>query len=352
MGKHFVLSFILLCSSLLFAIGIGEVILRLLGYRGWPGTTVTNIYWVEDQVLNWRTIPNSAVEEDGILYAYNSSGFRDIEHELIKARDVQRIVVLGDSVSEGLGVPWPRTFAAMLQAELGDRFEVINIAARALNTPQEIHLLEQEGIKYKPDLILVNFVLNDCDFYSEFKSSDEAAKLNESKIVMLGLRINPQLKRLLKSSALVFFVHQRVKEVQARIFGMEEADYYTKLWANEDNRRRVLQGFDRLAWLKTKEMFRVVVMIWPFITAYDGYKFSYVHDWIKQEVRKRGLESVDLLPDFSKVDHRKLQVYPDDNIHTNPVGYSLAVSAFRKWYLKDGQGSIGCPCVEVDAETA
>lgn len=94
-----------------------------------------------------------------VVYRYNRAGFRDVEHEVEKPSGIQRIVVLGDSVTERYGVEWRDVFANILQSRLGEKHEVINIAAGGLNTPQEVHLLEKEGLRYKPDLVVINYRL-------------------------------------------------------------------------------------------------------------------------------------------------------------------------------------------------
>ncbi|MCI0558674.1 MAG: SGNH/GDSL hydrolase family protein, partial [Nitrososphaera sp.] len=226
-------------------------------------------------------MPNSEYKEGEIVYKYNSSGFRDVEHAEFKPSEVTRIVVLGDSVSEGLGVKAESVFARLLQTGLGDQYEVINVVARALNTPQEVHLLEQEGLKYQPDLVVLNFMLNDCDFYSSLKAARRAEVEHRSRVEMLDISISPSLKRLLKSSAFVFFVHQRVHELKAKLVGMDDKDYYTNLWDNQENRKQVTTAFDRLASLSKQHGFSVTIIVWPLLTNYERYGFRSAHEWVR-----------------------------------------------------------------------
>ena len=329
-----VICFSLLCAigSLLISFLAAEFILRIMGYGGAPQTMVTNVYPVDDPILDWRTLPNSEYKEGGVLYKYNSSGFRDVEHAVVKPSGVTRIVVLVDSVSEGLGFEAKDTFSYVLQSELGDKFEVINIVARALNTPQEIHLFEKEGLKYKSDLVILNFVLNDSDFYSSLENARRAEAENESKMFLFGISINPKLKRLLKSSAAVYFVHQRVHELKSKLMGMDEQDYYTDLWKKQENRLKVINAFDKLALLRKQDRFEVMIIIWPLITDYEHYGLAFVHNWLTKEAETRGFMSVDLLPIFSKFPWEDLRLTTDDNIHPNGLGHKLAVASFLSWY--------------------
>jgi lysophospholipase L1-like esterase len=330
-------------ASLLVLVSVGlsfslaEVTLRLLGHRGEPLTRISNIYHVDDPILDWRYLPNSEIRTGRVVYRYNDAGFRDTHHELRKSEGIQRIVVLGDSVTEGYEVEWTDIFARVLQSRLGDRYEVINIAAGGLNTPQEIHLFEHLGARYRPDIVVLNFVLNDVDFYTQFAPAQRAAERADSRIAMLDLPIPAGLKRFLKSSALIYFVKDRLENIRARLIGGEASrDYYDRIWAREANRRKVTDGFSRLAELRRDGHFEVLVLIWPLLTDYQTYRFRWIHEWVAQEARKANFAVIDLLPRLSTVPYRQLQVSAEDSVHPNALGHRLGAEAFLAWYRSSG----------------
>ena len=189
-----VLSATLLVCSLLVAAVSGELLLRLLGYHGAPVSLVSNIYLVDDPILDWRYLPNKEIWMGRVRYAYNSSGFRDVEHAAARTSDSKRIVVLGDSVTEGYGVRWEAVFASRIQAGLGDAYEVVNLGMAGLNTPQEIHLLQDIGVAYKPSLIVLNFILNDYEFYTRFHDAKAYTREKDERIGLLNIPINSDLK--------------------------------------------------------------------------------------------------------------------------------------------------------------
>jgi len=331
--RHALGAIVLVVLSTVISLTLAEGILRLLGHRGEPMSRISNIYLVDDPILDWRYVPNSEVRSGRAIYRYNSSGFRDTHHELRKPPGIERIVVLGDSVTEGYEVEWPDVFAKVLQSRLGDRYEVINIAAGGLNTPQEIHLFEQVGMKYAPDVLIVNFVLNDVDFYTRFADAQRAADRGDARIAMLNVAFPPGLKRLLKSSALIYFVKDRLESLRARLIANEgDRDYYDRIWASEANRRKVTDGFSRLAQLQREGHFRVLIMIWPLVTDYRTYRFGWVHDWVARAAADAGFSTIDLLPYLSRVPYRTLQVSAEDTVHPNALGHRMAVEAFVSWY--------------------
>lgn len=330
-GRRIIGSSLLLLSSLVLSLVLGEVSLRLLGYHGEPQSNISNMYVVDDPILDWRYIPNSEVSAGRLTMRYNSKGFRDVEHAQENTSGKQRIVVVGDSVTMGHGVGFDSMFSRALQARLGSGYEVVTIAMGGLNTPQETHLFEQSGLIYHPNLVILNFVLNDCDFFTNYAANRRVMQDVDSTIGMLNIKVDPRVKRALKSSALIYFVKDRIEDLRGRIVGREEKDYFTRIWSKEQNKERVITGFDSLKAMRDTHGFKVVVLIWPLITNYQRYDFGYVHRWVQSEAEKRGFETLDLLSAFSQYSQRQLQVSSEDNVHPNSLGHKVGVEAFLDW---------------------
>lgn len=334
-GPDVLLSTGLFISSLIIAVLLGEILLRSFGYAGAPESLIGNIRPVDDPILNWRFIPHSKVQDGKIVYEYNSAGFRDREREKHKPSGVKRVIVIGDSVTEGAGVKLDEIFSIRLQHLLGRQYEVINLGMSGLNTPQEVHVLEVEGLGYDPDVVIVNFVLNDCDFYSEFHAATEFTQEKDTKIGLLGdISIDPRIKRLLKSSAFVYFVKSRVEHLVGMITGKEDSDYYRHLWSQDYCYQRMTEGFDRLKDLRAKHSFDVHLIIWPLLVDYKPYAFASIHDRVKREAETRGFKVFDLVETFASLSYRKLQVTAEDNVHPNGVGHRAAAEAYLEWMQK------------------
>ena len=94
----------------------------------------------------------------------NSLGFHDRERVFENTQGRQRIVVLGDSYVEAHHVPTGRSFTAQLEQLLNaedDRYEVIPLGRGGTGQEEELRNLEEFGIPFGPDVILVLFVSND-----------------------------------------------------------------------------------------------------------------------------------------------------------------------------------------------
>lgn len=96
----------------------------------------------------------------------NSHGMRGPEIPVEKAPGVFRIVGIGDSVMFGWGVSDEDYYLRLLEARLnarqdGRRYECLNLAVPGYNTTMEVAALENVGMAFEPDLIILQFINND-----------------------------------------------------------------------------------------------------------------------------------------------------------------------------------------------
>lgn len=92
----------------------------------------------------------------------NSRGLRDREFGYKKKDGTFRILVLGDSMTEGVHVKGKETYPKVLEELLnryGERqvFEVINAGVVGWGTDSEMLFFRHEGYKYEPDMVLLAF---------------------------------------------------------------------------------------------------------------------------------------------------------------------------------------------------
>jgi hypothetical protein len=91
----------------------------------------------------------------------NSLGFRDRAARRVALEPAgRRLVVIGDSFVEGIGVTWEESFAAHLQRALGPSVEVLNAGAVSYNPMvyrrKVEYLLEQVGLRFGELLVLID----------------------------------------------------------------------------------------------------------------------------------------------------------------------------------------------------
>lgn len=169
--KKSVTNLLLVIAGSVFALVIVELGVRSLDLYRFP----TDRFVEPHPELGWAHIPNKegywAIGKDRVHIKINSKGLRDREYAYEKQEGVFRVLVLGDSFTEGFQVPLGDTFSKRLEYELNKRrsgFEVINAGFAGVGTDYELLFFKREGYKYHPDLVLVAFFQNDV--YDNYKS--------------------------------------------------------------------------------------------------------------------------------------------------------------------------------------
>ena len=126
-----------------------------------------------DRLFGQSLIPNSEcrekTDEYEVLYKINSLGLRDYERSYEKEEGTFRILFLGDSFTQGIGVNLEDTMAKKLEAKLkgigGGQFETVNGGIAASSVVSQYSFLVNKGINFHPDMVIFN--LNASDFLEE-----------------------------------------------------------------------------------------------------------------------------------------------------------------------------------------
>lgn len=119
--------------------------------------------WHRD--FGWAYLPD--VEKRGEWWSAsepartNSRGWRDDETPLERTDGVRRVVALGDSFTFGMAVDFGERFTERLERDVR-ALDVVNLGLNASGTDQQLRILELEGLRYSPDVVvLVALMAND-----------------------------------------------------------------------------------------------------------------------------------------------------------------------------------------------
>jgi Tfp pilus assembly protein PilF len=124
----------------------------------------------------------------------NSKHFiNDQEFEYEKPKDVFRILVLGSSIFMGLGVKNKELFSKNLEyifneKSSGKRIQVINFSGIAWSGINFYTFLKNEGLKYRPDLVIISQGEN--DFRVGYNNLIEVNKIKKEKLPNGEIKIN------------------------------------------------------------------------------------------------------------------------------------------------------------------
>ena len=114
--------------------------------------------------------PNLEVEFKGVPVKTNAEGFRDSDHPLEKRPGTRRIVFLGDSNLFAWGVPYESSYVRVAARQLPN-WELLNMGRPGYNSAQELECFKVYGAKYRPDVVMINFISNDNQLPSYIQRS-------------------------------------------------------------------------------------------------------------------------------------------------------------------------------------
>lgn len=169
--KNFALVFFSTAISLLLA----ELALRAAKPKT-DGFNHHQLYCEYDSLLGWRKIPNAhghhKTTEYEVLENINSQGIRGPAYRMKKDSAERRVIVLGDSFSEGYTVGFDSLFSEVLKKKLreawpGQHLQVINFGTGGYSTDQELLCFERDAVQYQPDETVLMFCVNDPWFNNQ-----------------------------------------------------------------------------------------------------------------------------------------------------------------------------------------
>jgi hypothetical protein len=179
MARKLKLGLVTLAVSLVFTVGMAELLLRAAGFKAWePYDYSWRGTHEPDPVLGWKTRPGqytiAGPANQPLTVTFGPNGIRADEVEPRRGRP--RIVLIGCSITEGQWLSDPETYAWKLQARY-PWIDVQNYGVAGYGTYQSLLLLEK--ILAEPDppkIVLYGFIeahINrnvapadwiDCDF--------------------------------------------------------------------------------------------------------------------------------------------------------------------------------------------
>lgn len=327
-----------------------EVIVRLLGLA--PLSSLYG-YYVPDPVLPFRLAPNveftgeAAGREYAYVFRHNSLGYRDVEHAVAKPPGTFRILGIGDSFTYGVGAAWEDTFLRRLELDLAHRRQPVEVIKAGIprSFPEaERMLLEQEGLRFDPDLVIAAFVPNDVidtDAGLDAVTVDDTGYLHRKDSALLGPA----------GTALYLHCHACRLALQAGLGLLarwtEQADWpevYADGGRYEPAWQRVEAEYTRMAELARARGIPFVLLYIPDkprsldyfgITARD-----YPRDRLRRWAGRAGVSFVDPTGAMADASRTRELYWPQDP-HCNAEGYGVIAATLRE--VLDERGLVPPP---------
>ncbi|MDD4166583.1 MAG: SGNH/GDSL hydrolase family protein [Endomicrobiaceae bacterium] len=260
----------------------------------------------------------------------NSVGFRDYEFSETKERNIKRILVFGDSITVGTdSIEYSEdVYSKQLEniiskdKTLKYKYEVYNMGVDGYNTVQEAENLRLHVDKYKPDIVIVTYCLNDTDDYEcgIYYQILSYLKLGKIGYFLTGSKLYKALCQILFDK-INLQDKAKVEKKCDRYWGFEESDMNIPE-----------KGFRMFDFLQKKYNFKLYVFIVPFMVDYNNYEYEKEHESVMSVLNNYNIKGFDMIKCFSDVskDGSIFDSEIKDKIHPNEFGHKLMAEFMYK----------------------
>jgi lysophospholipase L1-like esterase len=345
--KKWLLRFCILSGSVALVFIIGEIFIRLIVP---PRNTTTIFQKLPDSPRLIGLIPYYEGIRKGVPVKINSKGFRDLEFNPAKEKNVFRIIGLGDSVTYGAGVRLEDTYLKQLERMLngrssGKQYQILNMGVPAYNTYQELIFLKEVGLAYYPDMVVVGFTVNDVDLLNTEwlmnRELTDPTQFNDAVLQHKETRAKKIYGYIKSKSEFIFFLSFRMSALMRKLNIPIETEATRHQHAFNDNNKGWLLAKDSLKEIKIlgeQNGYQLLVVIIPYLTTLDdSFHWIDAHAAIKAYCESQQIPVLDLFPYYKGQETRKLHISITDN-HPNAKAHNIAARAIIEWF--EGTGCI------------
>src|SRR5262245_30423936 len=263
-----------------------------------------------DPLVGHEHAPNRQARLMGVDFRTNSQGLRDREFPFDRVPGKLRIVMLGDSLTVGWGVPLEETFAKRIERMYVDASidaEVINLGVGNYNTVQGVHAFLTKAFRYRPDVLVLNYSV---------KAAEPIVPVSEPSALM-------------RACYACVFVAGRGDALTRQFLGRQDwTQYYLSLYGDGAARGWLdaKAAIGRLAEFSKASGIKLMIASLPELHDVANYRFGRITDLVRKSAEENGAAFVDVLPALADQSSAKLWVTPPDP-HPNAYANALIAKA-------------------------
>jgi lysophospholipase L1-like esterase len=277
-------------------------------------------------LIGYELVPNYKSSHDGPMADFaekaNSLGFRDREHEIKKPKGTYRILVLGDSITQGWMIADPGyMFTSVLEDRLitaGHQVEVLNFGVNGYNTRQEVETLREKGLQFEPDLVIVAYCDNDMFLDSGGIRRDLERRRDQQAEI--------KIPRVLFKSALF-------RQVWAVIMTNAQKPLPDENTPQTHSDRIVPEALASLKELAGQHGFSVLLAAFPYLNDLANGPDPHLFDGLRDLARRNDFHLLDLSTALSAAAQKENIVI--DALHPNRFGNKCAGEAMAGFVQKE-----------------
>ena len=334
---RFKLGFLIFFTFLLFLSVVADVMFgKLHNFRYYPenlvdlNTSEDYISWPSKGSYNYESLaPNSPPN----LVTLNSEGLRGGEWEILKPAGSKRIIVLGDSFTFNGALKIEETYPYLLERKLregGVEAEVMNFGVGSYSTQMEVELFKARGLKYTPDIVIVQTYFNDWESISnQYLKKEPGLRYSRAYLANWIARFLNK-----KSNIANFLDHQLVTDLFLSRYKAEQRGLgVAGMW------QRIERPLKELKRLGEQEGFQLVLLSahsLP-VRGQSGLLFRFpINDLLKNFAGEEQVEYFDLSKTIESYPADQILIHPIYDTHWSSIGNEIVAEEMYTALKKEG----------------
>lgn len=296
----------------------------------------------------WALVPNARDEWMGVPVSINAQGMRGPVRAIPKPPGVKRVMFLGDSVTFGFQIEADRdTLPAYAESVLREQYgeskvETINAGVGGYSPWQEVRLFVEAGLAYEPDVVVVDFVLNDVSEklgLLRFGGTGQGFQLEHSRAAQ---------SLAWRSNLVRYLMHRRVRaeggdqafDRQSDVGALSVGDLLTRPNATDVVAawNQTLPELARLIAHCRQRKIPILLVHFPYTIQLERPELDAPQRRLAGFAQEQGVELFDLTPSFRaalSAAGGDLDEFFIDALHLTPRGCEVAAEAIAR-KLVDG----------------
>ena len=199
------------------------------------------------------------------------------------------------------------------------KIEVINGGRGGFDTSQEVDYLKKRGIKFQPDIVILEYFIND------------ATRMDPHKLVIQRIQEdNDEIENNSIITASCLF--RSVKNIIKKHYSTKEIikDYHDSYYEKNDLWKPNMESLLELKTISEQNNLTLIVVIYPVLYGLDeeSHPFSDIIEKIDSFLKKNNIDSYSLLPYFYGYKDTGLWINIYDS-HPNEKANDIAACAIR-----------------------
>ena len=251
-----------------------------------------------------------------------------------EGQEALKVAVVGDSFTDGAGVPYQDKYAIRLEALLnlndGVKPAAIKVFAKGGTSTYAHYSYIKHTIEWEADVVVLGICLNDTEDHQKNKihSAWRADSFPQVPTGFMGW--------LTRWSNVASFIYTKKEVVRAK---KAHQEYYQKLYQDDYQGYKKFVGYlgEIKKDLDAKDI-KFFAMIWPLLGDLNAQTYPYhdIHEKIHGVLDGHQIPYLDLLPTFIDKSSTRLQAVPFIDGHPSEIGQRMAAEHLYRALLDEG----------------